>query len=143
MLIDVGAGAEASSLSFMAASEKIIVILVGEPTSFIDAYSLIKSANLDHKLDNFGIFVNMANSEFQAKANYEKFQNITTKFLDVKLSFLGCLFNSQKIKNSITSRKPIVMDKLNREEINSFLNFSRNLKNLKQNNNKGIKFFAD
>ena len=31
----------------------------------------------------------------------------------------------------------------NREEINSFLNFSRNLKNLKQNNNKGIKFFAD
>ncbi len=143
MLIDVGAGAEESSLSFMAASEKIIVILVGEPTSFIDAYSLIKSANLDHRLDNFGIFVNMANSEFQAKANYEKFQNITTKFLDVKLSFLGCLFNSQKIKNSITSRKPIVMDKLNREEINSFLNFSRNLKNLKQNNNKGIKFFAD
>ena len=50
--------------------------------------NLIKSANLDHKLDNFGIFVNMANSEFQAKANFEKFQSITTKFLDVKLSFL-------------------------------------------------------
>ena len=143
MLIDVGAGAEESSLSFMSASKKIVVILVGEPTSFIDAYSLIKTANLNNKLDNFGIFVNMASTEFQAKSNFDKFQNITTKFLDVKLSFLGCLFNSQKIKNSITTRKPIVKDKMNHQEIDCFLNLTRNLNNLKQNNNKGIKFFED
>ena len=91
MLIDVGAGAEASSLTFMAASEKIIVVLVSEPTSFIDAYSLIKSANIDHKLNNFGVFVNMARSDYQAKTNFEKFQTISTKFLDVNLTYLGSL----------------------------------------------------
>ena len=50
---------------------------------------------------------------------------------------------SQKIKDSISSRKPVVSDKLNKNEINSFLGFSRNLENLKQNNSKGIKFFDD
>ena len=143
MLIDVGAGAEASSLTFMAASKKVIVVLVSEPTSFIDAYSLIKSANIDHKLDNFGIFVNMARSEFQAKTNFEKFRSISNKFLNVNLTYLGSLNNSQKIKDSISSRKPVVSDKLNKNEINSFLGFSRNLENLKQNNSKGIKFFDD
>ena len=143
MLIDVGAGAEASSLTFMAASKKVIVVLVSEPTSFIDAYSLIKSANIDHKLNNFGVFVNMARSEFQAKANFEKFRSISNKFLDVNLTYLGSLNNSQKIKDSISSRKPVVSDKLNKNEINSFLGFSKNLETLKQNNSKGIKFFDD
>ena len=53
MLIDVGAGAEASSMSFMASSDKIIIVLTGEPTSFIDAYSLIKASFLDYKINNF------------------------------------------------------------------------------------------
>jgi len=143
MLIDVGAGAEASSLNFMAASKKIIVVLVSEPTSFIDAYSLIKSANLDHKLDNFGVFVNMARSDFQAKANFEKFRSISTKFLDVNLTYLGSLNNSQRIKDSISSRKPVVTDKINKDEISSFLSFSKNLEKLKQNENKSIKFFDE
>ena len=143
MLIDVGAGAEASSLTFMAASKKVIVVLVSEPTSFIDAYSLIKSANIDHKLNNFGVFVNMARSEFQARTNFEKFRSISNKFLDVNLTYLGSLNNSQKIKDSISSRKPVVSDKLNKNEINSFLGFSKNLETLKQNNSKGIKFFDD
>ena len=60
MLIDVGAGAEASSMPFMASADKIIVVITGEPTSFIDAYTLIKTSFLDYKINNFGIIINMA-----------------------------------------------------------------------------------
>ena len=77
MFIDVGAGAEASSMSFMSSSNKVLIVLTGEPTSFIDAYSLIKSAFLDYKMKNFGIIVNMVSSNLQAKLNFEKFQSIT------------------------------------------------------------------
>ena len=52
MIIDVGAGADASSISFMSAANKIITVLVSEPTSFADAYSLVKASYLDEKLDN-------------------------------------------------------------------------------------------
>ena len=71
MLIDVGAGAEDSSMSFMASSNKVIIVLTGEPTSFIDAYSLIKAAFLDYKMTNFGIIINMAISKIQAKLNFD------------------------------------------------------------------------
>ena len=97
MIIDIGAGADASSISFMSAANKIITVLVSEPTSFADAYSLVKASYLDEKLDNFGIVWNMSNNDFQAKNHFEKFSSISTKFLDVKLTYLGCLNNSKLI----------------------------------------------
>ena len=142
LLIDVGAGAEASSLTFMAASKKVIVILVSEPTSFIDAYSLIKTANLDHKMTNFGIFLNMSKNDIQAKSNFEKFRSISTKFLDVKLNYLGSVNNSKIIKQSILSRKPIISYQ-NSKETEYFEKICKNLKNLKANKNKNIKFFEE
>ena len=96
MLIDVGAGAESSSMTFMASADKIIVVITGEPTSFIDAYTLIKTSFLDYKMNNFGIIINMAASPMQAKLNFDKFQSITQKFLDVNLKYVGQIPNSQK-----------------------------------------------
>ena len=51
----------------------------------------------------------MARTEFQARTNFEKFRSISNKFLDVNLTYLGSLNNSQKIKDSISSRKPVVI----------------------------------
>ncbi len=143
MIIDVGAGAESSSLTFMSAASKIITVLVSEQTSFADAYGVIKASFIEHNLENFGIIWNMSSSDYQAKTHFTKFQNISTKFLDVKLKYLGSLSNSNKIKNSIASRKPIVLDKSNSEEINSFLKIAKTINELKNNENKSIKFFED
>ncbi len=140
MIIDVGAGADSSSLSFMSASNKIITVLVSEPTSFADAYSLVKASYLEEKLENFGIIWNMCNSEFQAKSHFEKFQSISTKFLDAKMFFLGSLNNSKIIKEAIMSRKPIVGNQ-NSNEVKSFEKFYDNIKNLKSNHNSNPKFF--
>ena len=143
MIIDVGAGADASSTAFMAASNKNIVVVVPEPTSFVDAYGLMKAANFDHKLQNFGIFVNNSNNEIHAKNYYEKFQVIFSKYLDISSSYVGCLKNSANIKNSIMFRRPVVLDKTNEDEIYSFQTFSKNLEKVKINDSKGIKFFED
>ena len=35
-------GASDNSIAFVAAADRVIIVLVGEPTSFLDAYSLIK-----------------------------------------------------------------------------------------------------
>ena len=126
----------------MSAANKIITVLVSEPTSFADAYSLVKASYLDEKLDNFGIVWNMSNNDFQAKNHFEKFSSISTKFLDVKLTYLGCLNNSKLIRQSILSRKPII-DNQNIKETEYFEKICKNLKNLKSNKNKNIKFFED
>ena len=141
MLIDVGAGAESSSMTFMASADKVLVVLTGEPTSFIDAYTLIKTSFLDYKINNFGIIINMASSPIQAKLNFDKFQSITQKFLDVNLKYIGQIPNSQKIRNSIISRTAVVSSKNNTLETNAFKDISSNLSLIETNNNGSIKFF--
>ena len=141
MFIDIGAGAEASSMSFMAAANKVLIVLTGEPTSFIDAYSLIKVAFIDYKMDNFGVIINMAASSIQAKLNFDKFQSITQRFLDINLNFIGHVPSSLQIKNSIISRSPIVSNNKNSEEAKIFNNLSTNLLTLNSNRTDGIKFF--
>ena len=141
MFVDIGAGAEASSMSFMAAANKVLIVLTGEPTSFIDAYSLIKVAFIDYKMDNFGVIINMAASAIQAKLNFDKFQSITQRFLDINLNFIGHVPSSLRIKNSIISRSPIVSNNKNSQEAKIFNNLSTNLLTLNSNRTEGIKFF--
>ena len=50
----------------------------------------------------------MAVSQMQAKLNFNKFQSIAQKFLDVNLKYLGHLCASQRIRNSIVSRTPLM-----------------------------------
>tara|TARA_B100000900_G_scaffold358938_1_gene330110 strand:- start:243 stop:1016 length:774 start_codon:yes stop_codon:yes gene_type:complete len=140
MLIDVGAGAEASSMTFMASANKVIVVITGEPTSFIDAYTLIKTSFLDYKMSNFGIIVNMASSPMQAKLNFDKFQSITQKFLDVNLKYVGHIPNSQKVRNSIISRTAVVSSN-NNLETKAFNEISSKLSLVETNNTGTIKFF--
>ena len=141
MLIDVGAGAEPSSMTFLASADKVVVVITGEPTSFIDAYTLIKTSFLDYKMNNFGILVNMAYSQLQAKLNFDKFQSITHKFLDVNLKYVGHVPNSQKVKNSIISRTALVSSRSNDIETRAFNEISSKLSLIESNNTGSIKFF--
>ena len=40
-------------------SRQTNIVLVSEPTSFMDAYTFIKTAKLDHNINHFSIVVNM------------------------------------------------------------------------------------
>ena len=60
LFVDTPAGASDSSIEFAAACDKIIIVLVGEPTSFMDAYAFIKALNMEKNVDNISIVVNMA-----------------------------------------------------------------------------------
>ena len=90
MVIDVGAGAESSSMSFMTSANKVVVVITGEPTSWTDSYALIKAAYLDYKMDNFGIIVNMSHS-LQAKLYFDKFQSVVHTCLLLRRQCFVCL----------------------------------------------------
>ena len=121
------------------AANKIITVLVSG-TSFADAYSLVKASYLDEKLKtlvSFGICVMI----FKLKS-FEKFRSISSKFLDVKLTYLGSLNDSKLIKKSILSRDPIINNR-NIKETEYFEKICKNLNDLKPNKNKNIKFFEE
>ena len=141
LYVDVSAGADEMALNMISASDKLLIVLVNEPTSFMDAFTLIKACNLELKFKEFCIVTNMVNSEHQGKLVYEKFKNIVTKFYDVNLNHVGSLMNMKEIKNSVLKKQPVVLDKQNKNIISLFNRLLNNINNASKNTHNGIKFF--
>ena len=111
LFVDTPAGASDSSIEFAAACDKVIIVLVGEPTSFMDAYAFIKALNIEKNVDNVSIVVNMAKNAADAANSFNSFEKIVLQFLEVTLNFIGWLPQSQVISSSIVARKPYVLNK--------------------------------
>lgn len=141
LVVDVAAGASDASIEFCAACEKLIIVIMGEPTSFMDAYSLIKSAHLDYELDNFGIVVNQSASMQQAEALFEKFKSITDKFISVNQEFLGYVPKSENIRKSIVSRSPIMAKMQATLEETCFATLAKNTERLNNNKYQGLTIY--
>ena len=94
-------------LFFASAASVPLVVLVAEPTSFLDAYALIKAAHIEKNIKNFSVLVNMADGSPSAKKNFGKFFEICRRFLDVNLHYAGMIPLSNAIRRSIVKRAPI------------------------------------
>ncbi|SFC61621.1 MinD/ParA family protein [Clostridium uliginosum] len=109
IFMDTGAGVNKSILSFIAASEELIIITTPEPTSLTDAYSLIKAA--DHfKIKNHAmVIVNKAFTLNEGLDVYNKLQRAVNKFLKLNLEYLGCILDDRKVLQSVRQQKPFVI----------------------------------
>ena len=141
LIIDVSAGAENTALNMISASDKVLIVLLNEPTSFMDAFTLIKVCNLELKFKEFCIVVNMVNTENQGKEVYKKFNDIVTKFYDVNITYVGSMIMMSDIKNSIIKKRPAVLDNKNSGIRNLFNRILQNIIAAPFNKNSGIKFF--
>ena len=142
LIVDIPAGASENSMTFASAVDRLVIILVSEPTSFMDAYTFIKTANLDYNLHNFSIVVNMAENEKAAQETFLKFQNIVSKFLDASLTFAGGIPRTKKIQNAIIKKLPIVLNKEAELEKLAFQRLSKNIIKAGENKHNGIRFFS-
>jgi len=142
LVVDIPAGASENSMTFASAVDRLVIVLVSEPTSFMDAYTFIKTANLDYDLHNFSIIVNMADNESAAHETFIKFQNIVGKFLDANLTFAGGMPRTKKIQNAIIKKLPVVLNKEAELEKVSFQRLSKNIFKAGENKNNGIRFFS-
>ena len=122
LVVDVPAGASDSSITFSAAVDKLVLILVGEPTSFMDAYTFIKAANLEAGVENFSIIVNMVESDAQGLQHFTKFYISNTA-------------------SSVVERKPIMLTKQDTAETRAFMAVAKSIQSTPKNEPKGVTFF--
>ena len=144
LIVDTPAGGSDASIEFAAACENLVVVLVGEPTSFMDAYSFIKAMYLEKNYARVSVLVNLSPSERDARRSYNSFKDIVTKFLDVELEYAGWLPNSSEMKNSILSRKPVVLQNKPNDKIlnKNFNDVAKHIENLQPCSLTGIQFFS-
>ena len=77
LIVDTPAGASDSTLFFTSATDIPLIVLVAEPTSFLDAYAPIKAAHIEKGLTQFSVMVNMANSASSGTAEFQEiFRNL-------------------------------------------------------------------
>jgi flagellar biosynthesis protein FlhG len=143
LIVDAPAGASDNSIAFVGAADHVVVVLVGEPTSFLDAYSLIKAANIESNVQNFNIVVNMARNASEARAHFDKFNATVGRFLDVNLKFAGHLPLSDRMRRAIVQRRPIGMESGQLPENRSFMAMSKAVLESPKNLHAGIRFFSE
>ena len=140
LIVDVAAGAEDNAVVFANACGRIVIVVVGEPTSFMDSYALIKTIYQKSSFKNFCLIINQTENNKVAYSLFKKFQEITLRFLDVKLHYVGFIEESKKIKKSIIERKPITISDPNSDISKGFLKIANEILKTPKNEWGGLSF---
>ncbi len=110
IIVDVPAGSGTGVMNTVSVADHTMVVLLGQATSFVDAYALIKNAYLEKDVTSFSAIVNMAKSAEQAKTIFDNFQRTVSSFLPVKLTYTGYLPKMNEINSSSVHGRSIDHD---------------------------------
>lgn len=112
IIIDTGAGIADSVLEFVAASSEVLLVATPEPTSITDAYALLKTLNrkTDVSLQDTVIkmIANRIDDYEEGKELYDKLSLVVSKFLDLKLEYLGAVPQDSSVSKAVMRQKPAI-----------------------------------
>ena len=110
MVIDTGAGLNASILGYVIASDEVIIITNTEPTSFADAYAMIKAISHESPTHRIRILINMVSSNTEATKVYDGLNLVVNNFLSMQVEYLGSLPSDTCISQSVSRQLPFVLE---------------------------------
>lgn len=112
IIIDTSAGVSNNVLSFIAAADDAIIITTPEPTAITDAYGIIKIIATEVENINFSLklVVNRVKSVADGRKVAERIINISGQFLNIKVEYLGCIYEDPTVSNSVLRQKPFMVD---------------------------------
>ncbi|HOJ50634.1 MAG TPA: MinD/ParA family protein [Spirochaetota bacterium] len=145
IIIDSGAGLSDNVLSFITASNEVIVVTNPEPTALTDAYGLVKAISLTSEETEIKIVVNMIKDIKQAKTVYKKLYDVCYKFLKVEIKNLGFVYEDEAVKASVKKQNPFILSYPDSKASQSIKHIVLRLEKLDHilENKKGIKNFLE
>ena len=111
IIIDTSAGVSSNVLDFIAAADDAIIITTPEPTAITDAYGIIKIIateydNLDMELK---LVVNRVKVAADAKKVADRMINIAGQFLNLKVDYLGFIYDDPIVSQAVLKQKPFMV----------------------------------
>jgi flagellar biosynthesis protein FlhG len=112
IIIDTSAGVSSNVLDFVAAADDAIIITTPEPTAITDAYGIVKIIateieNLDMGLK---LVVNRVHSAPEAKNVADRMIAIVGQFLNIKLEYLGFVYDDAAVSQAVHKQRPFMVD---------------------------------
>jgi len=108
IIIDTGAGVSNNVISFIAAADDVIIVTTPEPTAITDAYGIIKIIATEIENLDLGLklVVNRVNSVTEGKKVAQRVISIANNFLNIKVDYLGFIYNDKLVHNAVIKQKP-------------------------------------
>ena len=108
LVVDTAAGISDGVISFVKASNEVIVVVCNEPTSLTDAYALIKVMSEDHGIQKFNILANSVRDPQEGIKLFKKLSRVTDYYLDVTLSFMGAVPYDEYLVKAVKKQRAVL-----------------------------------
>lgn len=110
VIIDTSAGVSSNVLSFVAAADDAVIITTPEPTAITDAYGIIKiiATEIDNLNMGLKLIVNRVHSVSEAKKVADRMTNIAAQFLNLKVEYLGFIYDDPVVQQAVLRQKPFI-----------------------------------
>ncbi|PID43288.1 MAG: cobyrinic acid a,c-diamide synthase [Gammaproteobacteria bacterium] len=109
LIVDTAAGISEGVVSFLRASQEIIMVVCDEPTSIADTYALMKLLHRDYGLFRFRILANMVKTPQEGMTLFAKLSKVIERFLDeVALQYAGCIPHDDAVKKAVQRQRAVV-----------------------------------
>ena len=105
LVIDTAAGISDTVISFVRASQEILLVVCDEPSSITDVYALIKILNREHQVTRFRVVANMTRSPKEGRNLFNKLVHVTDRFLDVTLRYAGDIPFDDSVRKAVQKQK--------------------------------------
>lgn len=111
IIIDTSAGVSNNVLSFIAAADEALIITTPEPTAITDAYGIIKiiATEIDNMNLGLKLIVNRVKSVTEGKKVAERVISIAGQFLNLKVDYLGYVYDDPSVSNAVIKQKPFMV----------------------------------
>ncbi|MGP1576399.1 MAG: MinD/ParA family protein [Treponema sp.] len=111
IIIDTSAGVSHNVLSFIAAADEVLIVTTAEPTAITDAYGIIKviSTEVDNMELNLKLIINRVDSASDGKRVADRIIQIAAQFLNLKIDYLGFIYNDPAVSRSVLKQKPFIV----------------------------------
>ncbi|HUZ18480.1 MAG TPA: MinD/ParA family protein [Spirochaetia bacterium] len=111
IIIDTSAGVSNNVLSFVRAADDALIITTPEPTAITDAYGIIKiiATEIDNMNLGLKLIVNRVKTVTEAKRVAERVVNIAGQFLNLKVDYLGYVYDDPAVQNAVLRQRPFLI----------------------------------
>jgi flagellar biosynthesis protein FlhG len=108
ILIDAPSGIGTHAVGLSQAADEIVVVTTPEPTSFSDAYAMIKVLSQRPLKCTPALLVNQANSENEALEVSRRVQSVAKRFLNLEIPYWGFVLADESVPKSVVRQEPFL-----------------------------------
>jgi flagellar biosynthesis protein FlhG len=109
MIFDTSAGLSANVLAFASAAESVLLVTTPEPTAMTDAYAMLKALTIHAPSTQVKLIVNMARSQREGEAVFERMQRVAQTFLGRSIEPSVMIPIDPALMTAVRERVPVLL----------------------------------